>query len=678
MTKSGDRSSTNFPFYLLLTIFGLYLAARLVGAYLFDNNWSFTHWQHLPLWYLVPSGLFVAGIAWLLLKRIDVVAAFFADRRKALVGSLLLMALLVIFQFDSFLYGGGNYTVAQVAQTDTIILRWFEYGSLLLASKAFKLLSLLGIEANTAGVIGWKSLTFVSAGLTLIASLKIAREATESNALRLLYFLLMFFGPQAVLYFGFVGLEPMLVAVIYWFALIAFRLNRKLTTNRLLTLWLVTAIGLLVHVSLVLLVPAMLFVTARALRLRTSIALVIALIAYVTLLAIVFDNASANLEYARRVLFLSDMNLQEGYSLFSPRHLGDIAQLLFLFAPQLLLLKYFFYGNPNRVNADGNVITTILLMTAGATVMVIVEPLRGIAFEAPRLAAYLAPVALTIFAYINAWKANDRIRIRLAATLAVVSLAVTLAVLPSYTRIALADPYLTDYLDKNEYHNLEGCTAFRDAYFYRKQLDPANRWEWSLSSRSQTFMQLKAAKEYIAAEMYSQALTILYRVKTEHRFLTEPRYLIGIVQRSLKRFDAARPEIDTCLLMDPYNRDFLISDYRYYRDDQNVAEAVRRVELALEIYPGDIDMMVDKMIFLYRAGAFDRAEPLAMELVENEPSQAYPWLIKGFIAQQRGNVSAAIECYETFISLAPEEAETPQVRKQLNQLVVERQGKAKD
>ena len=39
----------------------LFILGRLAGASLFDNGWSFAHWDAIPLWYVI--GWFVAAAA---------------------------------------------------------------------------------------------------------------------------------------------------------------------------------------------------------------------------------------------------------------------------------------------------------------------------------------------------------------------------------------------------------------------------------------------------------------------------------------------------------------------------------------------------------------------------------------------------------------------------------------
>ena len=164
----NDRNS--LALYVLLLVIVIFVAGRLGGSSLFDNNWSFNHWDSLSGWYIFLWFSLLVLTALLFTSLGERIALFFNSRLRVIVASAALFGLLLLSQFDSFLYGGGNLRIAQVAQTDTVIYRWFEYGAILTVSWLNTLFSLFDIHYNAAGVYAWKVFSFACTFLSLIAA----------------------------------------------------------------------------------------------------------------------------------------------------------------------------------------------------------------------------------------------------------------------------------------------------------------------------------------------------------------------------------------------------------------------------------------------------------------------------------------------------------------------------
>ncbi|NOY87913.1 MAG: hypothetical protein GXO93_00805, partial [FCB group bacterium] len=411
-------------FYLSLFIFFLFVAGHIWGGLLFDNNWSFVHWQFLSLWYLLGWGLGTLIITYLFLRKGESLGDYFNTSQKIAITLALVFILFIIFQFDSFVYGGGNYLMAQIAQTDTIVLRWYEYGAIGLVSFFYKLVSLFNFSNTTAGYLSWKIYAFLGDILTLVAAIKLTKELSPDTKKRFFFFIILFFGSQTMLYFGFVGVEPMLIAVMYWFMLYAFRLNRQFTTDRLLALWFVTVIGIFIHVTSLILLPAAIFITLKhPLKVKTNLSLILGFIVYILLIGFAYFKASINLEYAKQLLFISGKNVQVGYNLFSLKHIGDIIQLFLLAFPQIIILKLLFMRQLKSITKDTNIAFLVLFILSANTLVFIREPVHSIVLDYPRFIAYLTPMAV-LLAYLLSKMEDTRLRIspliKITAVLAIV------------------------------------------------------------------------------------------------------------------------------------------------------------------------------------------------------------------------------------------------------------------
>ena len=105
-------SSGKTAIYLLLSVLSVFVAGRFLAADLFGNNWSFTHFKYLSESYVVLwLIIFVAAVV-LFAFQPERITRLFDSRRNLAVAAVVLYGLFVLFQFDSFLYGGGNLRIA--------------------------------------------------------------------------------------------------------------------------------------------------------------------------------------------------------------------------------------------------------------------------------------------------------------------------------------------------------------------------------------------------------------------------------------------------------------------------------------------------------------------------------------------------------------------------------------
>jgi regulator of sirC expression with transglutaminase-like and TPR domain len=71
------------------------------------------------------------------------------------------------------------------------------------------------------------------------------------------------------------------------------------------------------------------------------------------------------------------------------------------------------------------------------------------------------------------------------------------------------------------------------------------------------------------------------------------------------------------------------------------------------------------MIIFYRANDLVAAEVMADELLAQDSLLPFPYLIKGFLADRGRDDARAIQLYEHFLQLAPNEPESPKIRERV-------------
>ncbi|HWR84150.1 MAG TPA: hypothetical protein VN285_12685 [Candidatus Deferrimicrobium sp.] len=673
---SVDRTRALCGILLLVTL--IFVTGRLAGASLFSNHWSYNHWQHLPLWYGLLWLLFAGGLALTFARYGDRVASVIGSRRKIIATLALLLAGLVALQFDSFLYGGGNLRVAQIGQSDHVVYRWFEYGSVIIVSWLDAVMDLFSLHYNTAAVYAWKIFSFGCTALSLIGAAKLSEALSPNRRQRLFLFVILFFGPQAILNFGFVGVEPVIVAASTWFALTVVRLHERYTVGKLALLWGIVMLALVMHHTTAFLIPAAIYVTVQRQRRdhRTPvIALIAAGMALVGIVIAAYIRADHSLEFARSLLFLSGKRPHSDFGIFSARHLGDMLQLAALVFPQIVMVVLLLMTR-NRGLSNRNDLNPALLLSAGGLVTAfILDPVNGIALDFPRLAAYLFPWSFLLALLLAEDSGQKEVfSRRVTALLAAFSLALPFSYLPSYIRIAKADPYVTDYLERHDAFFRDACLAFRDAYFYRRDFDRANAWEWKLPIKSHAHLNLEGIKNLALQGEPEEALRTAYKLIAQNPYWSEARAVLATIQMQQGRYHLAKPHIDTALMLEPYRRDNLVNQYRYYRDARQFDSAFKAIEGSARLFPNDNEMRSDLMIAFYRTAHHHAADSLADVLLSADSSLPYPYAVKGYLAEARHESQAAIHLYTKFLTLHPDKADSVAINEKLRQLT-ERQSR---
>ncbi len=675
------RTTRTFIYALVGTLV-LFIAGRIFGSHLFNNNWSFNQWQSLPSWF-PPVWILSFAVVFVVLWRFqEPLGELFGNRLAAAIGLAVILFLTIWFRFDSFVYGSGNLRVGQIAQTEHIIYRWFEFGSTVIAVFFYKIWLLFGTANDTAGVLGWRTLTYFSTAFSLLGSAFLVGEMTQDRARRLLLFLVVFFGGQTVLYFGFIGLQPVIIPVTIWFAFFAWRGVSRKSALSLLWLWLITALGVFLHFSLAYLVPAAVYFTfviliKRKTAVRAGFAA--AMLVFVVGLAAVYIIAAGSLEYQRFLLFLHGKMPHSDYGLFSLRHIGDMLQLLFLAVPLLIAFKA--YAWTSRIwTEDSRVMWGIWLMAfAGTVVVFMFDPTNSIVLDFPRMIAYLTPFAL-VFAFLADRMIAETARPKLwMALLAAASIMLPLAYLPVYTNITLSEKYVTDYLEKHDVYYRTACITYRDAYFFRRtlhadsterqaEIDKANQWEWKLPIKSPSFLNLRGCRDLALQGETGEATRVLFNMIASEPYWTEPRLLLAGTEMKIGRYDLAKPQIDTALMLAPYSPDPYIALFNYYRGTRNAPDALQVATEAYELFPQNNEIRSDLMLATLNANEVQKADSMARALIVADSTLPYPYLVRGMIQDARRNTEKAIPYFKKFIQLAPDAPEAEVARQRVQTL----------
>ncbi|MFZ5979011.1 MAG: tetratricopeptide repeat protein [Candidatus Zixiibacteriota bacterium] len=672
-----EKKENTFGFYALIIVLALFILGRTFGRFLFVNNWSFNQWQFLPPWYPVVWALMFGLVLFVFVKYFEKLGVFFSRRLNIVIGLVVLFALTFVLRFDSFVYGGGNLKVALLTEPGKIVYNWYDPGTNLILSGLYHFYQMFPLDEIehyqnfTAAVWAWRTLTYAGTLLSLVGAVLLTREIISDTARRLYLFVLFFFGGQTMLYLGFIGYEPVIVTGTVWFCLLAYKICKNFSISNLLLLWLVTLASVFMHFTALYLIPALFYVTLTApfkKETKPYLAMTLAVISAVVLIFVTYLTFDNSFPAMRHLFFLDGHRPRLDYGLLSGKHIGDMIQLFFLAVPLAAVVKIAGLTRRGWVKNNPAAMTAWIMATCSSLVVVIIYPVAGIAFDIPRYLAYLTPFSFVAVLFASKLKDKTGSGKNWLAVTAAAALMFPFSYLPVYIKIDPAKQYLQDYLEKNESFYREGIIAFRDALFYRREFTAADWWEWQLPVKSLEYLNLKGCRDLVTRNRNVEALNELYAEIARNPFWSDPREMVVAVQMKLGRYDLAKSQLDTCLMLGPYKKNNLTNLYIYYRDTRNLSRALEVAQHLCDLYPDDSEVKTDLMIINYRLGNFTTADSLAGQLIVQNGELAFPWLIKGFILEDNGQTDEALEFYKKFVKLGPDEVETPEIQAKIDSL----------
>lgn len=683
MSESAPSRRSNSDITGLLVLAGIvvvFILGHIWGYWLFDNNWSLTHWQYLPAWYVVSWSIALVGLGWVSVRYHQTLDRAHLSNRSLFIAGIVATLLLVLFQFDSFVFGGGNLKVAQLSQREFHIHRWYEFGASQILSALYRMLeSLLAtfVDMSSAGlknfaaVSSYKLVSFGSALASMVIVWSIAGLISTTVRQRVLAFVVCFFSSVTLLYFGFVGLETALVPVAWLTALLGLRLLHRFTVSDLLILWFSVGIGVVLHMTGVYLIPAALFVSVvsvvrfrgvRWLGLGLSVGMVVVLILGVYYLA------RNDLEVARALLFWHGKNPHSDYGLLSLRHLGDMLQIGLLTLPEVLLMPYLIFKSRRTGLPVDRILFSLILGISGAAIMIFRDPTNSVVLDFPLLISTLAPRSLVVALLLLHFDRKSTGSGRLLPATAAVCALLPFGYIPAYSRISYAENYVASYLDQHNAFYRTASLAFRDAWFYNGNMAAAGKWEAEMPIKSPEYLNMRGVSDLISHDKVDDALAVLFQIKASHPFWSKPRAMIAVAQMTKGRHSLAKPEIDTCLMLEPFNRDHRINLYNYYRDLGQYVSALETIDQTLALFPHDLAIRSDRLLVLFRMGDATSAGELADLLTNENADLPIPHLVKGLLMAQTGNSSQAVRELERFLAIAPDHTDAPRVREIIEQL----------
>jgi len=403
--KEHSLNRTAYIFFIFTVI------AFNIGAIIgIGRIWAFNYWSLWPY----PLLLFISGcliiFAGILFKRADITSPKKLRPQKKqdakskywIQVSILAAAFsfaFVLFRTQLHFLGDG-YSLLSELSSDTPIIKPRNY---LGTMPQYWIYQLLNGSGWKDALISYRIISF-SAGLISLAVLAVSLNSLfKKRQDRLLAFLGVVSGGTTLLFFGYVENYALFNAIVLAFCLI----GMLAAENKISKLWVIPLVGgsVFFHYFGVALIPA----TAYLLLCNTRFGIIISkmpkivkilITGFVLTLAILSFIWLYKNSYAFRfalVPIIEDQFTLEGYTLFSPAHLIDYLNLLFLLMPGLLIALTGLLAG--KIDLKGPKQRTVFLLLAFISTLGLaffIDPKLGMARDWDLLAFAGLPFALLV------------------------------------------------------------------------------------------------------------------------------------------------------------------------------------------------------------------------------------------------------------------------------------------
>jgi tetratricopeptide (TPR) repeat protein len=309
-----------------------------------------------------------------------------------------------------------------------------------------------------------------------------------------------------------------------------------------------------------------------------------------------------------------------------------------------------------RLQSQGDKIFAITIMIAvisGRVLIRVLDPINGVVLDFPRLTAYLAPIGIAIAFCLHRVLQMKKITPRFYLMCAALTVVMPFSVIPTFTKINWTDPFAAGLAEQNDFYYRTTGLSFRDAYFYRKQLDRANAWEWSLPVKSPDFLNMRGCNDLAATNQIQDALVSLYRLVGRQPYWAEPRALLAAVLLNQGRLADAKIQIDSCFMLDPDVKSHQVNRYTYLRLTGRIDSAFLLAESAGKQFPSDNDIASDLLVYSFQLKKTERLDSLIRVVLGRQPNAPSAHLVLARLADQKGLTDSARNEYNKFVQYAP-------------------------
>ena len=683
-SESNIRNNIFAPVNLIFIALALFLfAVHFIGGFDQSGPWGINNLSCFPL---------IFKIIWLALALFVTLFFFVAPPRHYIsdwltpwlwgarkqIGRILIPAAAIIFfillRYTAHLYDDGYALIGNIAQRNKTVFELTSYGATMVPYLVYQLVHLLVSDKITAGIWAYQIVSFISGGTFIYISILIAERAFTDPHKRLTFGFFLLFSGASLYFFGLIDNHLLLWPVMALFIYYTLALFKEPKRKFLLYLWIVTIVGIFIHVQFVAVLPGLLFITAIRFVPRKDPkylpAFIASMIVIAVFTAIFYFRADGNLALEARALFLEGKPPLIDYGIFSIGHFVDLLNLAVMAVPLFPIFVLAIVLGIWRLRQDP-IFVVLAIITIGQTVYRFVpDPQNGMARDFPDF-VFLLSGCLFLGAY-SLLKLVDRIKLSRNSVMAFCPAAMVIMIPVFWIHLSptMTEKYLDNYIEQNPHKFESYLIAKRDHYFAKGEFAMAERFFNSITAKAPGALESKLVNDLYGHERYQESFTYAAMLIEKYPYRAEYHAQMGLLHKHFNRFSEAERQYQMALELDPYNPEYyhwLSELYRERELEHKVRPVLKR---GLEIDPESPLLLVDLIGHYYRNGNLDLADSLGHEVREIDPQNRYPFMYWGLIAEKKNQLTRALDNYNKFIDTDDELPEIPIIMKRMNQIVL--------
>ncbi|MCB2231806.1 tetratricopeptide repeat protein [bacterium] len=616
--------------------------------------WGVNHLAFLPAGFVIPivtvgMALIVAAI--IAPKAIEsVIESIVPERATVAFGIAVGFALLFWLSRSPVHFLGDGYTnIAVFGQGEGSLYKWTSYGSMVIVRNVQRMFGALDKQhAETA----FQIVSVLSGGVAVFALLRLSRLIGESVRTRALAAVTMVFSGALLLYFGYTEFYPPLWACGALFFLLAVRCTR--TGRGLLWCWLALGASMAMHLQAAVLIPALLWLmfarTDKATgskRFTRTHWMIAGGLAVLGLAAFVWLYTHKPAFEAMFLPLFTGRPQSPGYAVISLKHAVDLANLVLLICPGVLLLMALKW-TAGKTKPQDSISTFLAISSVGSLAfLILIDPVFGAGRDWDLLSFTLLPAVLWLLRRIAV--ADFGISTRQLAVFTALALVASGSYVAANTYPPSAAQRFESLLEFYDRKDRSGWSILADYHRESGRSRAASQAIAQMKQRFPEYDDLEEAYRLVNAHRYQEALPIARRLADGNPYNADFLQILGNILGKLGDFEEAERLYKEAVALKPYNvglrNEFGQLYINYGRLDEGLAVLKR-----LREFNPQLTYVAEGVALAYiRKGEYDSALGLADTLLATSSHAPGACLIRTTVAVNRGDTSTARANFRLFV-----------------------------
>jgi tetratricopeptide (TPR) repeat protein len=565
--------------------------------------------------------------------------------------ALIALGAMVVFwlcRSEVHFLGDGYTNIAVFGQGEGDLYKWTSYGSMLVVRSVQRMLG--SLDRQTAEQ-AFQIVSVISGGIAVFGSLRVSTLIGGRVSGKALSAVTLLLSGSMLLSFGYAEFYPPLWACGALFFWVAVRFARS--GMGLLWCWMALAATVAMHLQAAMLIPALLWLTfaetdksTGAKRFTRTHWMIAGGLAVLGLAAFVWLYTH---KLAFEVMFLPPFTgrpQSPDYALFSLKHAIDLANLVLLIWPGLLMLLALRWS-AGKAETQDSVSTFLAISSVGALAFpILVDPVFGAGRDWDLLSFALLPGVLWLLRRVAVSSAavNSR-QLAVYTTLTLVS---SVSYVAANVDARPASERFESLLGFYERKDRSGWSILADYYRESGRSRQASEAIAQMKERFPEYDDLEEAYRLVNTHRYQEALPMARRLAEANPYNADFLQILGNIEGKLGDLASAERLYGDAVALKPYNVGIRNEFGQLYITYGKLEEGLAVLKELRDFNP-QLSYVAEGVALAYiRMEDYDSALALADTLLMMSPHSPGAYLIRTTVAVNRGDISTARANFRLF------------------------------